>query len=110
MTARDRTAQHRDPGLQPERTVLAWGRTLLLFATVAAVFLRWLPHYGGWMVVLAVLAALAAGSIYLTQRRRYGRQSRGVSAESLEPDVVAVVATTAATCVLGGLGVMVVLG
>nr|WP_238148361.1 DUF202 domain-containing protein [Rothia halotolerans] len=96
--------------MQPERTVLSWGRTLLLFATVSAVFLRWLPHYGGWMVVLAFLAASTAAGIYLSQRHRYGRQSRGVSAGVLEPDAVAVLATTAATCVLGGLGVWVVLG
>jgi hypothetical protein len=90
--------------------VLSWGRTLLLFATVSAVFLRWLPHYGGWMVVLAFLAASTAAGIYLSQRRRYRRQSRGIRAGALEPDAVAVLATTAATCVLGGLGVWVVLG
>lgn len=109
-SASRRPPLHEDPGLQPERTVLAWGRTLLLFTTVAAVFLRWLPRYGALMLVLALLAAAVAGAIYVTQRLRYRRQSRGISDESLEPDVAAVLVTSAATCALGVLGVVVVLG
>lgn len=37
---------HGDPGLQPERTVLAWGRTTLTLVTASAIFLRWIPEHG----------------------------------------------------------------
>ena len=89
--------------------MLSWGRTMLLFALVGAVFLRWLPHYGSWVVLLTLTCALVAAAIYLTQRIRYGRQSRGVAAERVEADVVAVFATTAATVGLGVLGLLAVL-
>lgn len=102
-------ALHGDPGLQPERTVLSWGRTMLLFALVGAVFLRWMPHYGNWTVLLSLLCAAVAAGIYLTQRVRYRRQSRGVAAEQVEADVVAVLATTGAVVALGVLGVVAVL-
>ncbi|MBO0596645.1 DUF202 domain-containing protein [Nesterenkonia sp. E16_7] len=100
---------HADPGLQPERTVLSWGRTMMLFAVVGAVFLRWLPHYGLWTVGLTLSCAVVAGAIYATQRRRYSRQSRGIAAEQVEADVPAVLITTLATAVLGLLGILAVL-
>lgn len=102
-------ALHEDPGLQPERTVLSWGRTMLLFALVGAVFLRWLPHYGAWTLLLTLTCALVAATIYLTQRLRYNRQSRGVAHEQVEADAAAVLATTAATVGLGVLGILAVL-
>lgn len=102
-------ALHADPGLQPERTVLSWGRTMMLFALVGAVFLRWLPHYGFWTLGLTLSCAVVAGGIYATQRRRYARQSRGIAAEQVEADVAAVLVTTLATLVLGVLGVLAVL-
>lgn len=45
-----------DPGLQPERTRLAWRRTLLTLAIGALVALRFLPaRVGGWSVALGLL-------------------------------------------------------
>ncbi|GAB3671677.1 DUF202 domain-containing protein [Zhihengliuella somnathii] len=102
-------AHHGDPGLQPERTTLAWGRTMLSVAVVGAVFLRWLPHYGGWMVALAGASAAVALWIYVTQRRRYQRQAGGIRQEALSADVAAVVSTTATVALLGGLGILAVL-
>ena len=32
-----------DAGLQPERTIFAWNRTMVSFLVVSAVFLRWRP-------------------------------------------------------------------
>ncbi|WP_218221115.1 DUF202 domain-containing protein [Nesterenkonia sp. Act20] len=100
---------HADPGLQPERTVLSWGRTMLLFALVGAVFLRWMPYYGLWTLALAAGCALVAGGIYLTQKLRYSRQSRGIAEGRVEADVRAVLATTCATIALGVMGLLAVL-
>ncbi|GAA1140745.1 DUF202 domain-containing protein [Nesterenkonia lutea] len=100
---------HLDPGLQPERTVLSWGRTMLLFALAGAVFLRWVPYYGVWTVALTAGCAVVAGTIYLTQRRRYAKQSHGIAEEQVEADVPAVLGTTLATLCLGLMGLLAVL-
>lgn len=100
---------HDDPGLQPERTLLSWGRTLLLFCLVGAVFLRWLPHYGGWAALLTLTCTLIAGGIHLSQRSRYRRHARGVFIERVEPDLNGVAYTTAATVGIGLLGLSAVL-
>ena len=100
---------HGDPGLQPERTALAWGRTMLALVTASAFFLRWLPTYGAPILVLPVVSAGAALAIYLTQRRRYQARSRGLAGESIEADLPAVLWTAFAGVALGCLGIAVVL-
>lgn len=62
---------HGDTGLQPERTILAWGRTMMALVAVSAIFLRWLPHHGLPILALFAVAVSAAAAINLTQRRRY---------------------------------------
>lgn len=75
------TAVELDPGLQPERTSLAWSRTWLAMVTVSAVFLRWMPHYGPAMLLVPALTLLAAVSIALTQRYRAHRDVLGIRHE-----------------------------
>lgn len=106
-----RTAErfHEDPGLQPERTVLSWGRTTLALCIAAAIFLRWLPTHGPFVLALFGLAVCTAIGIYATQRARYRRGSIGISNEHVEPDAVAVVVTTIAVAALGVLGLITVL-
>ncbi|WP_346921613.1 DUF202 domain-containing protein [Glutamicibacter creatinolyticus] len=99
-----------DPGLQPERTVLAWGRTLISFLVVSAVFLRWLPHDGQSLLVLVGIAALVSGGIFLSQRRRYRRMAQGLEAGRVQADAVAVFATAAATLALGATALVLLLG
>lgn len=110
MSVRDRPHPDApaDAGLQPERTVLSWGRTLLAVGVVGAGFLRWLPHFGWWVVLLTVLAWVIAAAIHATQRRRYGRHSRGVRHESLSADPVAVLSTAAAVAGLSLAGIAIV--
>lgn len=108
--SRYRTAPtHGDPGLQPERTALAWGRTMMALATASAFFLRWLPTYGLPILLLFGVSSAAALAIYLTQRRRYSHRARGIADESVEADVSAVLWTAFAGVALGTLGIGVVL-
>jgi uncharacterized membrane protein YfcA len=100
---------HADPGLQPERTVLAWGRTMMSLLTASAIFLRWLPRHGFPILLLFAVSAGAAAAIYFTQRRRYSARSRGISRERLDADITAVLWTAFAGVTLGGLGIGVVL-
>jgi hypothetical protein len=100
---------HGDPGLQPERTTLAWGRTMMALVTVSAIFLRWLPHHGLPILLLFAVSATAAAAIYITQRRRYSASSRGITRERFDADTSAVLWTATAAVALGGLGIVVVL-
>lgn len=95
---------HQDPGLQPERTVLAWGRTAMALVGAALVFLRWLPHYGAWIFLLIGTAGALGASIYATQRRRYAARVKGLAAERFGPDVAAIFWTSGSVLLLGVLG------
>lgn len=100
---------HNDPGLQPERTTLAWGRTMMALVTASAFFLRWLPSHGLPILLLFAVSAAAAGAIYLTQRRRYSASAHGITQETVNADTSAVLWTAAAAVALGVLGIVVVL-
>jgi hypothetical protein len=100
---------HDDPGLQPERTVMAWGRTMLSLFVASAVFLRWLPHYGPAIVVLVLLSGLAATGIYASQQRRYRTGAEGINAGRIEADIVAVLSTGMSVVVLAVLAIWILL-
>lgn len=101
-------ALHQDPGLQPERTSLAWGRTMMALITVSAIFLRWLPLHGFPVLALFTVSVASAGTIYFTQRRRYRASSHGISTGRLGADAAAVLWTTTACLALGCFGIAVV--
>ena len=100
---------HQDLGLQPERTVLSWGRTEMALFAAALLFLRWLPHYGLWLLVPIGLAGTIAVTIYCTQRGRYSARARGVVAEWFRPDTGAVFWTSGSVLLMGILGLVIVL-
>jgi len=63
-----------DPGLQPERTALAWRRTALAIGVGSLLLLRLLPSaLGDSRWVLAGIAGLAATVLLWTASRRRGR-------------------------------------
>ncbi|WP_247046345.1 DUF202 domain-containing protein [Arthrobacter rhizosphaerae] len=98
-----------DPGLQPERTTLAWARTMLALVTASAIFLRWLPRHGFPVLMLFVVAIATAAAIYLTQRRRYSTNSYGITQEKVDAEIPAVLWTASAGVALGALGIVVVI-
>ena len=61
-----------DPGLQPERTALAWRRTGLALTVAALVAMRILPEVlGAWAVVPAGLGLAAALWVLIAAHRRH---------------------------------------
>ncbi|MEU6642721.1 DUF202 domain-containing protein [Saccharomonospora sp. NPDC046836] len=67
-----------DPGLQPERTGLAWRRTGIALATASLIALRVLPDAGGtWWLLLPGLAGLGVAiGVLAAAERRYRRTHR----------------------------------
>lgn len=98
-----------DPGLQPERTVFAWTRTLVSFLVVSAVFLRWIPHYGYGIILMISISGVMAFGIFASQRARYRRMALGIKNECIGADVVAILMTTLALFLLGACGLFLVL-
>lgn len=104
-TGRPRPPLHADPGLQPERTVMSWGRTVLALGVLALMFLRWYPEVGLWALVPAVVAVAGGSAVLLTQRRRYTAQATGIAREAVRPALGSVAAMVALVVGLAALGV-----
>ncbi|MEH0651464.1 DUF202 domain-containing protein [Streptomyces scabiei] len=87
----------RDPGLQPERTRLAWRRTTLTGAVVAVLAVKSALHGGpsaAGMVAAALCVVVWLGSLALAHRRIQAL------AASRPPALTTRIATTAALCVI----------
>lgn len=63
----------RDEGLQAERTLMAWGRTLIALIGTGLLLLRWLPTHGYTVLLVVSVNVGVAATIWLTQKRRYLR-------------------------------------
>ena len=62
----------RDPGLQPERTELAWRRTLLALAVGSLISIRvLLPVLGDWALATGAGGVLVAVLLWVLVRRRH---------------------------------------
>ncbi len=93
---------HQDPGLQPERTLLSWTRTLLLMLVVGGFFIRWAPYYGAAVLWLFGAACLIAGGVWAGQRRRYAQAGAGIAAERYPAALGGAASLALAVMALGG--------
>lgn len=95
--------------MQPERTDLAWRRTSLALVVAAAVFLRWLPHYG-WFVGTLIAASIGSAlSTNVTREARYYRAVHGINREHMPPDITSAGVVAASVVVLASLGIYTVI-
>ncbi|UOR00490.1 DUF202 domain-containing protein [Leucobacter allii] len=68
----------RDPGLQPERTALAWRRTGLALAVGALASMRLLPAVlGPWSVLFGAAGVGVGLGIAILEHRRFARPAAG---------------------------------
>ncbi|WP_296250116.1 DUF202 domain-containing protein [Pseudomonas sp. UBA4194] len=100
---------HTDEGLQPERTLLAWGRTLLAMLVASLFFLRWTPHHGGFAGGLIGLTLLVALLIWVSQQHRYQHRVAGINAACFPADVRAVMGLGAMVTLIGAAAIWITL-
>ena len=72
-----------DPGLQPERTALAWRRTALTIAVGAVVSFRLLPPVLGlWSIGVGVAGLLLSAATWILAGRRVRRVQQALLSSS----------------------------
>jgi hypothetical protein len=102
-----------DPGLQPERTALAWRRTGLAMAVGALAALRIFPALlGAWALIPGGIAVLVAGAVLVAAHRRYRREHAALLAADTDRIALsggALPALLAGATVLFGLAAVAVL-
>lgn len=100
---------HGDPGLQPERTSLAWSRSIASLLIASAILLRWATHYGAWVLPAVGLLGVTAAALLARQRTRYGKGVRSIITGRAQADAAGVCGLVAAALAVGGAGLALVL-
>lgn len=103
-----------DPGLQPERTELAWRRTCLALAVGSLVAMRILPEaFGsGWWALGGVAGIIASAGLWVAARRRYRHSIRALERDGDRapmPDSRLLFALAAFAVVIGGTSVAIII-
>ncbi|MAG66940.1 DUF202 domain-containing protein [Pseudomonas sp.] len=85
-----------DPGLQAERTQLAWARTQLSLLLVGCLALRWLHVESGQRLELALILVCLATALWSSQQHRYRRGLRMLKHERSRAALIPVLITSGA--------------
>ena len=101
-----------DPGLQPERTELAWRRTGLSIAVGSVVAMRLLPAAlgSGWWILPGIVGGIFSAVLWGWSRRRYERVSFAtVTARdhTIVPDGALLLTLAVFVGLVGALGILV---
>ncbi len=97
----------RDPGLQPERTSIAWTRTCVSLIAVGLIGTRF--HSGGLPVVISLVGLLVA-AVFMAVSSQRGRQTeRDLPSGHIQPAVGLCVALTGLVLALNVMAVVMVL-
>ena len=103
-----------DPGLQPERTALAWRRTLLSLAAAFVAGSRiLLDQLGPWSYALSAVGLAVVALLALFAERRYRVAHRHLTerdAASLPHDGAVIAGVTSLTMLVGLAALLFVLG
>jgi putative membrane protein len=71
-----------DPGMQPERTALAWRRTALAMGVGSIAALRVFPlAFGAWALIPAGIAVAIAVAVFVLAQLRYRRNHRALTGQ-----------------------------
>ncbi len=100
MRPQAKSLGHADAGLQPERTLLAWNRTLLALIVCGCLFLRWAPTHHFLAILPAALALMVALAIRAGLRKRYQRSVSGIVEERMVSSIESVLGLAACLAVL----------
>lgn len=92
---------HEDPGLQPERTTLAWTRTAVSLSIMSMLWTRWSHLFGGAVFVMIALIMTAALAIGWTQRTRYRVSAMGLAQNRIRASTRGIFSLTAAILSFG---------
>lgn len=101
-----------DPGLQPERTVLAWRRIAIALLGMALVAPRFVwPVFGSWAIVPSGFVVVGAIAVLVVSHRRYVRVHRGLTADNtaLMPDGRLQFVTLLLALLLAAVGLVIIL-
>lgn len=93
---------HVDPGLQPERTTLAWVRAAAVLAAVSVLYLRFVPGPGALVGTVGGCALLVAIIVIAAARRTHERRSLAFGSERCVPELAGNLGFTVLVAVMAG--------